>query len=73
MMDNNLRAQRRAALWERLCRLSDELQELAWLWFEEDPEMAVWDTELDCEGDEPTRDDGTSPTTARGGKGARLR
>ncbi len=52
MTDDNMRAQRRAELWERLCRLSDELLELSWLWWEDDPEMASWDADAEDDGDE---------------------
>jgi hypothetical protein len=43
MTEENWRAGRRAQLWERLCRLSDELQELTFLWWDEDPQMASWE------------------------------
>jgi hypothetical protein len=43
MTEANWRAQRRAALWERLCSVAGELTELTWAWEENDPEMASWD------------------------------
>ena len=43
MTESNWRARQRAELWERLCRLSDELHEITLLWWDEDSEMASWD------------------------------
>jgi len=58
MTDQNWQAARRAKLWERLCQLSDELQELACLWWDEDPEMAGWEL---GGGDEQTDDSSRAP------------
>jgi hypothetical protein len=56
----NMQALRRAEIWERLCRLSDQLMELSWLWWEEDPDMASWDIdhpEVASGGGEDSRPD----------------
>jgi hypothetical protein len=53
MTESNWRAQHRAALWERLYGISDELMELVCRWEENDPEMASWDRDGASQTGEP--------------------
>ena len=39
----NWRARRRAALWEKLCSIANDLMEMTWQWEESDPEMTCWE------------------------------
>ena len=53
MTEANWRAQRRAALWEKLCSIAGELMELTWDWEKSDPEMASWDPDGISDTGEP--------------------
>lgn len=65
MTEANWRAQRRAALWEKLCSLAADLMEMTWDWEENDPEMASWDPVGISDTGQPARNHALRPNPAR--------